>query len=153
MRFTHWRLNAAALCLALLPAARATAHHSTAEFDYSKQLTIEGKVKEVQWTNPHSWLQVLVPGEDGEVVEWGFELGAPVFNVRMGWTNDSLVRGDEVIVVFCPTKKARPRGTLMFVYREGEPTLNGVAANFFRGERLEDPLAYPRPPALPDDAE
>ena len=37
--------------------------------------------------------------------------------------------------------------------REGEPTLNGVAANFFRGERQEDPLAYPRPPALPDGAE
>jgi hypothetical protein len=138
---------------AFLVVAPAMSHHSTVEFDYTKAYAVVGTVKELQWTNPHSWLQVLVPGEEGELVEWGFELGAPVFNVRMGWSNDSLVRGDEVIVVFCPTKKARPRGTLMFVYREGEPTLNGVAANFFRGERLEDPLAYPRPPPLPDDAE
>jgi len=35
------------------------AHHSTAEFDYTKTITVEGVVKEVQWTNPHSYLQVL----------------------------------------------------------------------------------------------
>lgn len=149
---TRYRAALAALA-GLLIAVPASSHHSTVEFDYTKAYAVVGTVKELQWTNPHSWLQVLVPDESGELVEWGFELGAPVFNVRMGWSNDSLVRGDEVIVVFCPTKKARPRGTLMFVYREGQPTLNGVAANFFRGERQDDPLAYPRPPALPDDAE
>ena len=48
MRFAHWRLNAAVLFMTSLPAAVAMAHHSTAEFDYSKQLTIAGRVKEVQ---------------------------------------------------------------------------------------------------------
>ena len=28
--------------------------HSTAEFDYTRQVTIKGTVREVQWTNPHS---------------------------------------------------------------------------------------------------
>jgi hypothetical protein len=139
---------AAALC-----AGAAPAHHSTVEFDYTKVYAVTGTVKELQWTNPHSWLQVMVKDENGELVEWGFELGAPVFNVRMGWTNGSVRNGDQVTVVFCPTKKARPRGTLMFVYREGQETLNGIAANFFQGETQDDPRNYPSPPPLPEGAE
>ena len=49
MGFTPWR----------------SAHHSTAEFDYTKQVTIKGTVKEVQWTNPHSYIQLLADGEGG----------------------------------------------------------------------------------------
>lgn len=139
---------AVALC-----AGTAPAHHSTVEFDYTKVYAVTGTVKELQWTNPHSWLQVMVPDENGELVEWGFELGAPVFNVRMGWTNKSVSNGDLVTVVFCPTKQERPRGTLMFVHREGQETLNGVAANFYSGELLEDPLDYASPPPLPEGAE
>jgi hypothetical protein len=137
----------------LLAVSTSAGHHSTVEFDYTKAYVVTGTVKELQWTNPHSWLQVMVPDESGELTEWGFELGAPVFNVRMGWSNESVKNGDRVTVVFCPTKKARPRGTLMHVYREGQETLNGVAANFFQGQRQDDPLAYPRPPALPEGAE
>jgi hypothetical protein len=144
-----WLIGAAALLCAMTTSA----HHSTVEFDYTQAYVVTGTVKELQWTNPHSWLQVMVPDENGELTEWGFELGAPVFNVRMGWTNESLHNGDQVIVVFCPTKKQRPRGTLMQVYRNGQETLNGIAANFFQGQRQEDPLAYPRPPALPEGAE
>jgi hypothetical protein len=140
-----------ALAVALCTTA-ASAHHSTVEFDYTTAYAVTGTVKELQWTNPHSWLQVMVPDENGEVVEWRFELGAPVFNVRMGWSNESVKNGDKVTVVFCPTKEARPRGTLMFVYQEGQDTLNGVAANFFRGEVQEDPLNYPAPPPLPAGA-
>lgn len=138
---------------AVLWASPSPAHHSTVEFDYTKAYVVTGTVKELQWTNPHSWLQVLVPDENGEIVEWGFELGAPVFNVRMGWSNDSVERGDEVTVVFCPTRKGNPRGTLMHVYREGRATLNGVAANFFQGQRRDDPLSYSRPPALAEGSE
>jgi hypothetical protein len=145
-----WVLGAAvALGVMTMPSA----HHSTVEFDYTQAYVVVGTVKELQWTNPHSWLQVMVPDENGELVEWGFELGAPVFNVRMGWTNESVRNGDEVIVVFCPTKKSRPRGTLMHVYRDGQDTLNGIAANFFQGQREAEPLSYPRPPALPAGAD
>jgi hypothetical protein len=136
-----------------LAAGVAPAHHSTVEFDYTQAYAVTGTVKELQWTNPHSWLQVMVPDENGELVEWGFELGAPVFNVRMGWTNESVRNGDRVTVVFCPTKKTRPRGTLMFVYREGQETLNGVAANFYQGDVADDPRDYPNPPPLPEGAE
>ncbi len=60
-----------------LVAVNATAHHSTAEFDYTKQVTIKGKVKEVQWTNPHSYIQLLVDDKDGKQVQWSVEIGSP----------------------------------------------------------------------------
>lgn len=46
---------AAALALA---ASMATAHHSFAMFDLGKDVTVEAVVKEVQFTNPHFWLQL-----------------------------------------------------------------------------------------------
>ena len=42
------------LALACVSIGLASAHHSIAEFDYTKNVSIEGIVKEVQWTNPHT---------------------------------------------------------------------------------------------------
>jgi len=32
----------------------ASAHHSFAMFDATKDVTVQGQVKEFEWTNPHS---------------------------------------------------------------------------------------------------
>ena len=45
------------------------AHHSVAMFDLTKEVTVDGTVKEWQWTNPHAWLQVLVTDSTGTEVE------------------------------------------------------------------------------------
>jgi len=130
MRFAHWRLNAAVLCLAPLPAALATAHHSTAEFDYSKQLTIAGKVKEVQWTNPHSYIQLLVTGDDGKQLEWSVEIGSPSLNINLGWRKNSVVAGDEVTMLLSPARNGTPYGTLRVLTFADGRKLKGVAAQF-----------------------
>ena len=49
-----------ACALAGVAAWPAVAHHSYTMFDMEKSLTLEGTVKEVQWTNPHIWVQLLV---------------------------------------------------------------------------------------------
>ena len=41
-------------------AAPAFAHHSFAMFDAQKTITLEGTVKELEWTNPHAWLRMMV---------------------------------------------------------------------------------------------
>ena len=130
MRFAHWRLNAAVLFLTSLPAAVATAHHSTAEFDYSKQLTIEGKVKEVQWTNPHSYIQLLVTGDDGKQLEWSVEIGSPSLNINLGWRKNSVVAGDEVTMLLSPARNGSPYGTLRVLTFADGRELKGVAAQF-----------------------
>ena len=65
-----------AIAAAVLTLGTTLAHHSTAEFDYSKEMTIKGVVKEIQWTNPHSYIQVLVDGPSGETVQWSVEIGS-----------------------------------------------------------------------------
>lgn len=71
----------------------ATAHHSTAEFDYTKQVTIKGIVKEVQWTNPHSYIQVIAAAEGDQQVQWSVEIGSPSLNIHMGWRKNSVKVG------------------------------------------------------------
>ena len=128
MRLTQWRLHAAVLFLTPLPVAVATAHHSTAEFDYTKQLTIHGKVKEVQWTNPHSYIQLLVNGEDGQQVEWSVEIGSPSLNINLGWRKNSVVAGDEVTMLLSPARNGTPYGTLRVLTFADGRELKGVAA-------------------------
>ena len=39
--------------------APAQAHHSFAMFDQARQVTVNGTVKEFQWTNPHAFIEVV----------------------------------------------------------------------------------------------
>ena len=50
----------AAACAVALSAAPlgAQAHHSYSMFDRAKTVTLTGTVKQYQWTNPHSWIQL-----------------------------------------------------------------------------------------------
>jgi hypothetical protein len=128
MRFIQRRLPVVVLCLAPLLATVAAAHHSTAEFDYTKQLTIQGKVKEVQWTNPHSYIQLLVTGDDGKPVEWSVEIGSPSLNINLGWRKNSVVAGDEVTMLLSPARNGTPYGTLRVLTFADGRELKGVAA-------------------------
>ena len=121
-------MRAVAILLSSLLAAAAMAHHSTAEFDYSKQVTIKGKVKEVQWTNPHSYIQLLVPGKDGKAVQWSVEIGSPSININMGWRKNSVVAGDEVTMLLSPARSGKPYGTLRVLTFADGRELKGVAA-------------------------
>jgi hypothetical protein len=103
------------------------AHHSTIEFDYTRQVTIKGTVKEVQWTNPHSYIQVLVNGDDGKKIQWSVEIGSPTLNVGMGWRKTSVKAGDVVTMNLAPARNGKPYGTLrVLTFADGQK-LEGVA--------------------------
>jgi hypothetical protein len=99
-------------CLLVAPAL---AHHSFAMFDATTTLEFKGTVKEFQWTNPHSWLQVDVPSEQGDMVEWSLEMGSPGGLARSGWRPRTVVPGDEVTVTLHPLKDGSPGGQLLTV--------------------------------------
>ena len=101
--------------LATLLGSIAVAHHSGAMFDHSKTITLKGTVKEFQYTNPHSWLQVLVTGADGKTVEWGFESEGPSTLMRVGIRAGSFKPGDKVTVLANPMRDGRPAGALLSV--------------------------------------
>ena len=60
-------MNVKAITLAAIAVAAFTAsafaHHSFTMFDETKTMTLSGVVKEFEWTNPHSWLRVMVTDE------------------------------------------------------------------------------------------
>jgi hypothetical protein len=75
------------------------AHHSfSAECDSDKPIKIAGTVTKVEWTNPHAHFYVDVTDAQGNVVNWNFEMGAPLTLQRLGWRRDSLKVGDQVTV-------------------------------------------------------
>ncbi len=120
---------AAAVVAAAAVNQSALAHHSYAMFDQKKNLTIEGTVKEVQWTNPHIWIQVLVKdAESGKEVEWSIEGGSPNILTRTGWTRNALKAGDKVVVILHPSRSgnAKPNvGSLVSAVANGEKHFDG----------------------------
>ena len=91
---------------ALLTCSRvelASAHHSFAAFDTTRQFNLTGVVKEFQWTNPHCWVQVLV-AINGEDQEWSVQMGPPSNLYRDGWRPSTLKVGDTIIVVVHPMR-------------------------------------------------
>ena len=110
--------------LAVLTCAAAVgpafAHHSFAMFDREKRRPLVGTVKEFQWTNPHVWIEVNVPGEKGAVEQWGIECTSVNFMTRRGWNKDSLKPGDKVAMIVAPLKDGSPGGSMVSV-----TTING----------------------------
>ena len=106
---------AAAGLMAALFGGPALAHHSFAMFDADKTVDPTGTVKEFQWTNPHSWLQVMVTDEKGQTAEWSLEMGAPGGLARTGWRPKTVVPGDKVTVSIHPLKDGSTGGQLLTV--------------------------------------
>ncbi|HTI65997.1 MAG TPA: DUF6152 family protein [Caulobacteraceae bacterium] len=118
----RWRLalaSAGALGVAAAASGPALAHHSFAMFDQKKTVKLEGTVKELQLTNPHSWLMITAPGKAGKPVVWSIEMGGPHQVEEMGLTSDStkpghtMKAGDKVTVSMHPMRDNRPGGSFI----------------------------------------
>jgi hypothetical protein len=113
------------LATAILTAAPAFAHHSFAMFDREKSVTLEGAVKEFQWTNPHCWVQLMVlDPATGQQVEWSLEGLGPNGLSRQGWTRTSLKPGDLAVIVMHPMLDGKPGGELVTVTVGGQQLVN-----------------------------
>jgi hypothetical protein len=109
---------------AALSASPALAHHSFSLFNEQKTLTLEGTVKEFQWTNPHAWVEVLVKNSVGKEEEWSIEGASANAMARQGWSRQALKPGDRVIVVIHPLKDGTNGGSLVSASVNGQPVGN-----------------------------
>lgn len=105
-----------AVAVALLVAGTAQValpHHSFAMFDQTKEVRLEGKVVDFQWTNPHAFIHIEVPASAGELAGvWEIELNSPNNLKRQGWKSSSLKAGDEVTLRANPLRDAAKKGGL-----------------------------------------
>jgi hypothetical protein len=107
------KLTLVAFC-SLMLAGPALAHHSFSMFDRDKTLTLNGTVKQLEWTNPHAWLHVMVD-ENGKTIEYPLEMQAIGQAVKNGWKPDSVKPGDKVSVVMHPLRSGSHGGQLLYV--------------------------------------
>ena len=124
------RQMAAALTAAAglaLWAAPALAHHSFAMFDREHAVTLVGTIKEFQWTNPHSWIQIEAPDDKGVVKEWSVESNSTGTLSREGWRPGSFKPGDKVTLKIFPMKDGSPGGTFVGAVLANGQTLGRMA--------------------------
>ena len=82
---------------AIAAGAPVLAHHSFAsEFDANRPVEVVGVVKEMRFSNPHSWIYLTVKTDSGEIQDWAFEGAAPNALLRRGFNRDSLPAGTEI---------------------------------------------------------
>lgn len=103
----------------------AGAHHSVTAYDLTTTKELAGTVKEFQWTNPHSWIQLMIADETGKEIEWSIECGTPNFNSRQGWKRSDLRPGDKVAVRVHPMRDGTAHGTLVDVKLNDGRVLKG----------------------------
>ncbi len=88
----------------------ASAHHSYAMFAVTKQVAIEGTVKQFMWTNPHAWIRLEVMDAKGQPQEWSVEMSSLTILVARGWNPKTVLPGDKIRMTLHPMKSGLPGG-------------------------------------------
>jgi hypothetical protein len=91
----------------LMGAAPLCAHHSGAMYDSQRTATLQGTVRIFQWSNPHCWVQLLVP-RDGVTQEWSVEMGSTAELYRSGWRPGTVKPGDKMTIAVHPMRDGSP---------------------------------------------
>ena len=96
------------------------AHHGYAAYDTERKVTLKGTVTRWVWANPHCLIMLDVTDENGQVVHWVSETENPSTLTRTGWTEKSLVPGDQITLTALPVKSGKPVGrTIEVVFADG----------------------------------
>jgi hypothetical protein len=105
----------------------ALAHHSFAQFDDTRSVTLNGTATAFQWTNPHGYLELDTADGAGATKHYTLELTSPNMMSRGGWTSRTIKPGDKVTAIMSPLRDGRPGGLLLeVVLPSGKHMLPGV---------------------------
>jgi hypothetical protein len=123
------RTASLAVVVAIAALTPVLAHHSFAGYDKSRKVTVTGTVRQWQFTNPHSWLQLMVV-ENGRQVEYPIEGSSVNTLIRRGWSRTTFRPGETVTVEIYPrTGGARGGALLMARFANGRTISSGITPN------------------------
>jgi hypothetical protein len=125
---------ASTLTVTLLSVGIAEAHHSyAATFDVDHRITLEGKVTQFGFRNPHSYIQLEVPDGKGGTVRWSIEWSGTASLKSQGIDRGTLRVGDVVKVVASPSRvKGELRAQIVTLIREKDGLTWGL-----EGEKVD----------------
>jgi uncharacterized protein DUF6152 len=94
------------------------AHHSfAATYDESKTAKVEGKLVQFLFRNPHSFVHVMAPDENGQEQRWAIEWGGAGQLAGQGVTRETLKPGDIVVITGNPGRNAADHRIRMVTLR------------------------------------
>ena len=127
------------LAAVLLSCITAYAHHSFAStYDESKKITVEGKLVQFLFRNPHSFVHVMAPDEDGTMQRWAIEWGGAGQLGGQGVTRETLKPGDKVIITGNPGRNPADHRVAWSLFAVHPTVLAGVPARAKRSIRLHE---------------
>ena len=115
---SNWIAGLLAACGLFVGGQTLIAHHAGTMFDDNKTVELNGTIKEFQFTNPHSWIQVVADNK-----EWSIEWGSPNQLARQGILPSTFKSGAKVVMRVHPM-------------RDGSAAGNFVAAKFDDGKTV-----------------
>ena len=93
------------LAVALALGATVSAHHSFgATYEISKEIKLEGKLVQVVYRNPHSFVHIEAPDANGVKQRWAVEWGGTAQLSNQGVKRNTLSVGDELIITARPSR-------------------------------------------------
>ena len=100
-----------ALCGFLMAGVGVQAHHSLAGvYDLAHEMVLVGTLEKLNFTNPHSSIELNVQGKDGSVTKWTLVTASNAVLTRQGVTKSSIKPGDVLKITMLPAKNGNPLG-------------------------------------------
>ena len=106
------KVLALASIIVAVPMTSVKAHHAFARFDSNREATLQGTVKEFQWTNPHAWI-VLTVDRKGRPEQWAIEMSGSSGLAREGWQPKTLTPGMMVTATIRPLRDGTNGGQFL----------------------------------------
>ena len=109
----RWVFGLAALSGFLMIGAGLQAHHAVAGvYDLNKEVVLEGRLKKLNFTNPHASIEIDVPSKDGskKITTWILTTASVQTLTRQGVSKSSIKPGEILKVTILPARNGNPAG-------------------------------------------
>jgi DNA/RNA endonuclease YhcR with UshA esterase domain len=95
----------------LLTAGAVQAHHAVAGvYDLNKEVVLQGRLKKLNFTNPHASIELTVPNKDGTFTDWILTTASVQTLTREGINKTSMKPGEILKVTVLPAVNGHPSG-------------------------------------------
>jgi hypothetical protein len=121
---------------ALLTAAVATAHHSSARFESEATLQLEGIVTRFEWANPHVYIYLDVWSDSGQA-EWEIEGYSPSTMSSVGWSDRTLDVGERIEITARPARGTDAPMALLWSVKRSDEVLFDLVSAFSAASQLQ----------------
>ena len=107
----RWVMGLVALGGFLMVGAGLQAHHAVAGvYDLNSEMVLEGRLKKLNFTNPHASIELTVPNKDGTFTDWILTTASVQILTRQGINKTSIKPGEPLKVTILPAKNGNPAG-------------------------------------------